>query len=265
MKTETTVIDFSVKKGWAKAGFVINVLTLLFLSFKELWTERRFGLNVIINTTLKQIYFTGIEALKIITLISLIIGAAVIIESGAQLEKLGGESLIAPILIMVIIRELGPLLTAFIVIGRSGTAIATELGNMVIAHEIEAVEVMGISPIHFIIAPRIIGVTIAVIVLSVYFNLVAMVGGLLLSTLITNSKFSIFLHNLATSLTLTDIFVSLLKSLIFGLIISLVCSYNGLSVRFSSTEVPQAATRGVVNSILSCFIINFIITLLFYL
>ena len=265
VKSETSVIDFSARKGWSRAGFVLNVFTLLFLSFKELWTERRFGLNVIIHTTLKQIYFTGVEAIKIITLISLVLGAIVIIESGAQLTKLGGGSLVAPILIMVIIRELGPLLTAFVVIGRSGTAIVTELGNMVVAHEIEAIEVMGISPVHFIIAPRIIAVTIAVMVLSVYFNLVAMVGGLVVSTLITTARFSVFLHNLAISLTLTDVSVSLLKSLVFGLIISLVCSYNGLSVKFSSTEVPQAATRGVVNSILSCFIVDFIITLLFYL
>lgn len=265
VKSEKSVIDFSAKKGWARVGFVLNIFTLLFLSFKELWTERRFGLNVIIDTTLKQIYFTGVEAIKVITLISLVLGAVVIIESGTQLTKLGGGGLVAPILIMVIIRELGPLLTAFVVIGRSGTAIVTELGNMVVAHEIEAIEVMGISPVHFIIAPRIIAVTIAVMVLSVYFNLVAMVGGLVVSTLITTAKFSVFLHNLATYLTLTDVSVSLLKSLVFGLIISLVCSYNGLSVKFSSTEVPQAATRGVVNSILSCFIINFVITLLFYL
>jgi phospholipid/cholesterol/gamma-HCH transport system permease protein len=124
---------------------------------------------------------------------------------------------------------------------------------------------MGISPIHFVTTPRIIGVTISVIALSIYFNLVAMVGGLILSTMISATKFSVLLHNIVHSLTFTDISISLVKSLLFGLIISLVCSYSGLSVKFSSTEVPQAATRGVVSSILSCFIINFFITLLFYL
>lgn len=94
VKSETSVIDFSAKKGWSRAGFVLNVFTLLFLSFKELWTERRFGLNVIIDTTLKQIYFTGVEAIKVITLISLVLGAVVIIESGAQLTKLGEGSLL---------------------------------------------------------------------------------------------------------------------------------------------------------------------------
>ena len=263
--SQVAFIDFSGGRRWAGISFLLNIFTLLFLTFKDLWIERKSGLNIIIDNTLKQVYFTGVEALRVITLISLALGAVVIIESGTQLTRFGGGGLAAPILIMVIIRELGPLLTAFVVIGRSGTAITTELGNMVVAHEIEAIEVMGINPIYFIVVPRIIGVTVAVTVLSVYFNLVAMVGGLTISTWITTTKFSVFLHNLTTSLTLTDLSVSLLKSLIFGLVISLVCSYNGLSVRFSSTEVPQAATRGVVNSLLSCFIINCVITLFFYL
>jgi len=260
-----SVIDFSAGRRWSRTSFILNIFTLLFLTFKELWTERRFGQNLIFDNTLKQIYFTGVEALKVITLISISLGAVVIVESGAQLTRLGGESLVAQVLIMVIIKELGPLLTAFVVVGRSGTAIVTELGNMVVAHEIEAIEAMGISPFYFIAAPRIIGVMIAIMALSIYFNLVAIVGGIIISTLITTTKFSVFLQNLINSLTLTDISISLLKSLIFGLIISLVCSYNGFSVRFSSTEVPQAATRGVVNSLLSCFIINCIITLFFYL
>ena len=264
-RSEASFFDFSVEKNRTRIHLIPHIFTLLFLTFKELWTERRFGLRIILYDTLKQIYFSGVEALKVITLISLALGAVVIIESGSQLTKFGGGGLVAPILIMVIVRELGPLITAFVVIGRSGTAITTELGNMVVAHEIEAIDVMGIHPVHFIVAPRIIGVTISVIALSVYFNLVAVVGGLVISTLITTTKFSVFLHNLANSLTLLDMSISLLKSLIFGLVISLLCSYNGLSVRLSSTEVPQAATRGVVNSMLSCFIINCMITLFFYL
>jgi phospholipid/cholesterol/gamma-HCH transport system permease protein len=181
------------------------------------------------------------------------------------MELLGGVHFVITILVLVIIRELGPLLTAFIVIGRSGTAIATELGNMIVAHELEAIQAMGISPIYFIVGPRIIGVTIAVICLSLYFNVVALLGGFIVSRLILTISLPVFLRELMASLEAIDLVFGILKSLIFGLLIALTCTYHGLRVRYSSIEVPQVATRGVVSAILFCFMSNALLTLLFYL
>ena len=178
---------------------------------------------------------------------------------------MGGTQFISTILVVVVIRELGPLLTAFIVIGRSGTAIAAELGNMIVAHELEAIRVMGINPIYFIVAPRIIGVTVAVICLTIYFNAVALVGGFVFSELILPTDLPIFLNELIISLTLTDLVFGILKSAVFGLLTELTCTYHGLTVRYSSTEVPQVATRGVVSAILAIIIFNVSLTLLFYL
>ena len=254
--------------GWVSGKIVvfIDLSTLLYLAFKELIAEREKGFSLVFEITLRQLYFTGVEALKVVVLISLALGTVVIVQIGTQLAFLGGGiEFIAPILVLVMFRELGPLLTAIIVIGRSGTAIATELGNMVIAQEMDAIQVMGINPIYFIVTPRIIGVTIAVICLTTVFIAVGLLGGFWVSKLILPITFPAFLQALQNSLKANDLLFGFLKSLIFGLLIALTCTYHGLTVRYSSIEVPQAATRGVVSAMLFCFATNALLTVLFYL
>jgi phospholipid/cholesterol/gamma-HCH transport system permease protein len=253
--------------GWVRErlSVFLDLSTLLYLTFKELIAERDKGFSLVFEITLRQIYFTGVQALKVVTMVSLALGTIVIVESGSQMELLGGVRFIVTILVLVIIRELGPLLTAFIVIGRSGTAIAAELGNMVVAHELEAIQAMGVNPVYFIVAPRIIGVTTAVICLTIYFNAVALLGGFVVSRLILTTTLPVFLRELVSSLTATDLVFGILKSMIFGLLIALTCTYHGLRARYSPIEVPQVATRGVVSAILFCFISNALLTLLFYL
>lgn len=248
-----------------KLHYYLDLSTLLYLAFKEIVAEREKGFSLVLEITLRQIYFTGVEALKVVTLVSLALGTIVIVEVGSQMALMGGVPFISTILVVVIIRELGPLLTAIIVIGRSGTAIAAELGNMIVAHELEAIRVMGINPVYFIVTPRIIGVTIAVICLTIYFNAVALLGGFVVSKLILPADLPVFLRELMVSLTVTDLVLAILKSAAFGLLIALTCTYHGLTVRYSSIEVPQVATRGVVSAILSIILFNVLLTLLFYL
>lgn len=254
--------------GWVSGKIIVflNLSTLLYLVFKELIAERKKGFPLVFEITLRQIYFTGVEALKVVILISLALGTVIIVQAGTQLAFLaGGIDFIVPILVLVMFREVGPLLTAIIVLGRSGTAIATELGNMVIAQEIDAIQAMGINPVYFIVTPRIIGVTIAVFCLTTVFIVVGLLGGFWVSKLILPITFSAFLQALQNSLKANDLLLGFLKSLIFGLLIALTCTYHGLTVRFSSIEVPQAATRGVVSAMLFCFATNALLTVLFYL
>jgi len=254
--------------GWVRGKVMVflNLSTLLYLSFRELITERKKGFSLVFEITLRQIYFTAVQALKVVAVISLALGTVIIVQIGTQLSFLGGGiEFIVPILVLVLFRELGPLLTAIIVIGRSGTAIATELGNIVIAHELEAIEVMGINPVYFIVSPRIIGVTVAVICLTIIFITVGLLGGFWVSKLILPITFPAFLRELEVALTANDLLFAFLKSLIFGLLIALTCTYYGLTVRHSLIEVPQAATRGVVSALLFCFGTNALLTVLFYL
>jgi phospholipid/cholesterol/gamma-HCH transport system permease protein len=254
--------------GWVRGKLTnfLNLSTLLFLAFKELALERKKGFSLVFEITLRQIYFTGVEALKVITVVSLALGTVIIIQTSTSLAFLGGGiEYIVPILVLILFREVGPLLTAIIVIGRSGTAIATELGNMMIARELEAIQVMGINPIYFIVTPRIIGVTIAVVILTIIFITVGLLGGFWVSKLILPITFQAFLRELEATLTGYDFLFGFLKSLTFGLLIALTCTYHGLTVRQSPIEVPQVATRGVVSAMLFCFAINALLTVLFYL
>jgi phospholipid/cholesterol/gamma-HCH transport system permease protein len=261
--------DFLESIGrWVRGKVMVflNLSTLLYMAFRELITERKKGFSLVFEITLRQVYFTAVQALRVVAVISLALGTVIIVQIGTQLSFMGGGiEFIVPILVLVLFREVGPLLTAIIVIGRSGTAIATELGNFVIAHELEAIEVMGINPVYFIVTPRIIGVTVAVICLTIIFITVGLLGGFWVSKLILPITFPAFLRELGVALTAHDLIFAFLKSLIFGLLIALTCTYYGLTVGYSLIEVPQAATRGVVSAMLFCFATNALLTVLFYL
>lgn len=246
--------------------YYLDLFTLLYLAFKEPAVESSRGFPLVFEITLRQIYFTGVQALRVVTLVSLTLGTIVIVQAGSKIGIIGGGvDFVISILVLVILREVGPLLTAFIVIGRSGGAIAAELGNMIVAKEMEAIAAMGINPVYFVVTPRIIGVTLAVVFLNFYFNFIALIGGFVVSKWTLTLTFDAFLGGLVNSLTTRDLGFGILKSAIFGMVIALTCTYHGLTVRLSPIEVPQAATRGVVSAILSCVIFNVLLTLLVYL
>ncbi len=248
--------------SWGK--YLVGISALLYRSLKAFFTSQKEGQKVVTDVIFRQILFTGVEALPVISFVALLLGVIVIVQSIAQFTKFGAEDYLGQVLVMVIIRELGPLLTAIIVIGRSATAIAIELGNMIVDHEMEALKVMGVDPLRFIVAPRLIGVIITVICLTIYFCLVALIGGFIVSRFVLVLPFGVFIETLLSAITLNDIFVCLLKSAIFGLLIALICIFHGLSVKVSSTEVPQVTTKAVVSSIFFCFTLNSVITVLFY-
>jgi phospholipid/cholesterol/gamma-HCH transport system permease protein len=251
----------------ARVETFLNIFTLLYLAFRVLWTERKKGLSLVFEITLRQIYFTGVQAIRVVTVVSLALGAVTIIQTGTRLTFMQGAELevIVPVLIVVILRELGPLLTAIIVIMRSGTAIATELGNMIVSHEFEAIQAMGIQSVYFIVTPRVIGVTMAVICLTIFFNAIALLGGFGVAKLILPITFPAFLLELQRALSVGDFLLGFLKSVIFGFLIALSCTYHGLTVQRSPIEVPQVATRGVVSATLFCFATDALLTTLFYL
>lgn len=243
----------------------LDLATLLVATVRALLFDRTQGKRVVWNVFLRQILFTGVEGLPVVSVVALMLGAIVIVQSMTQLPQYGAEHYVGTVLTMVIVRELAPLMTAFIVIGRSGTAISTEIGNMIVGHEIEAIEMMGVSPMRFIVVPRVVGVTIAVVCLNLYFTFVALLGGFLVARVKLTTPFGVFLARLADALSMADIVTSLLKSAAFGLLISLICIYYGFRVRLSSTEVPQVTTHAVVRAIFLCFVTNALITALFYL
>ncbi len=220
--------------------------------------------QVAFKVLVMQILFTGVEALGTISFIALSIGAVIIVEGGTILPRFGQTSLMYSILIIVIARELGPLLTAIIIIARSGTAITTELGNMVVSHEIEAYLSIGVNPISYLVVPRFLGVTISMILLTLYFDFFGLFGSFLVSQLIKPTSFMEYFSAILGSLQARDIVSTFVKSFVFGIIISVVATYQGFRVSASVTEVPRAAIKSVGRGFVLCFLADALITLIYY-
>jgi phospholipid/cholesterol/gamma-HCH transport system permease protein len=237
-------------------GFTFQVFKETFLFIKR----KQVGFRVLVM----QIFFTGVEAIFIISLLALALGAIIIIQGFSVLAGLGQSRFIYTILILIIARELGPLLTAFIIIARSGTAIATEIGHMVVSHEIEAYVAVGINPISYLVVPRFLGVSSSLIILTLYFNFFGLFASFLITQLFTPIPFVEYFQNLLWELKLGDILSSLIKSLVFGFIISIVSSYHGFRVNHATTEIPKVAIDAVVHSFALCIIADVVLVLLFY-
>lgn len=241
--------------------FMIGVMAQLLSTAVMLLTNPSLGNPAIRSVLMKQIYFTGFEAARIILLVALILGT-VIVSQVVGLVGGGNGSLTGKVLVWVVFLELGPLLTAMIVIARSGTAIAAELGSMKINGEIRSLELMGIAPERYLLLPRVVGVGLSVLLLTIYFVLTAFAGGFLIVSLGRHIPYDQFIQGIVASLGLREVLVLLAKGTSFGLIIPIICCTAGMSVGTSATEIPQAATKAVITSLFAVFILDGLITYL---
>ncbi len=238
---------------------------MVYLSLRATFLDQAQGLRTILSVISSQIYFTGFQALPLISVLSLATGGIVILQSSSNLHLFGGTQMIGNLLVVIIVRELGPLMTALVVIARSGTAVASEVGNMRANREIEALEAMGINPLSFIVFPRLVGGVISVVCLAFYFTVSALIGGFLITKLLNDLPMNFYLDSLANAIAFEDLWLFLLKNIFSGMIIFVVSCYQGLSVKKSPTEVPVATTQAVVNSIIYVVVFNLTVTSLFYL
>jgi phospholipid/cholesterol/gamma-HCH transport system permease protein len=243
-------------KGFRDLFYGCGFFWLIIRESFKLNTHRGVGWKVVVM----QILFTGVNAMAIILLIALSLGAVIIFE-GAQVFSLGQNSLLYTILVTIITRELGPLLTAFIVMARSGVAIATELSNMVISQEIEAYMAVGINPISYLVVPRFLGVTVSVVALTVFFSAAGLAGAWLVVQFVQPLPASEYFTNLLLHLTLTDLAASVVKGLVFGMIIAVVSTYHGFEANQSSTEVPVLVIKAVGRGFGLLIVANILITL----
>jgi phospholipid/cholesterol/gamma-HCH transport system permease protein len=211
----------------------------------------------------RQVFFTGIQAMSKVTVIGALVGVAII----TQVSNLVGTNteLIGRILVWTVVRELGPLFAAIIVIVRSCTALAAELASMKINEEITYLRAQGISPTAYLIMPRITGMALSLLVLAFYFQAVAIFGGLALSSFLIQLPFLARMEGIFAALSVFDVVTSLLKSLVFGLLIASVSCYYGLRVQSSITEIPQVTTKAVMQSLFMVIIVDSLINILVFL
>ncbi len=207
--------------------------------------------NLTKDVLIKQILFTGYEVLPFIILMGLMFGVIIIHEGSLIFGALGQKDWTHQVLVSAMIRDFAPILISFIILARSGTAISTELGTMNVNKEINALVAMGISVISYIVIPRIFGVIISLILLNIYFAIVGLFGGYLVSSLSTPLSFTEFFTSFIRHLDLIDIFLMLFKLILSGFSISIICSFNGLNAKTSITEIPQRNIKAVSQSIIA--------------
>ncbi len=241
-----------------------RIVVFTYLSFRCVLQLDPRSLRPILFTIVSQIYFTGFKALPLITFIALASGSIIVLQSTAQLQVLGSQEMMGNIMVVTIIRELGPLLTALIVIARSGTAVASELGTMKINKEVESLCSMSIEPLSFIVFPRIVGGVVSLICLSFYFNCTALVGGFVVGNLLGDLSFSFYVDVISQAIAPNDFVLNVFKNLTCGLIIFATASYQGMKVESGPHEVPMATTRSVVNSIMAVMAFNLSVTVIFF-
>ena len=248
-----------------KLSRLVDILGFFVVCLKTTLRYRHTGQRLMARTFIQQIYFTGVQSLELICLIALLVGGLVVIQGISQLTRVGSRNVLASLLTVVIIREVGPLLTAVVVTLRSGSAIAIEMGYMTVLREIESLEMQGIDPLHFLTLPRLVGVTVSVICLIVFFNIVSIFGGFVVAWTLVDVPFWALFSDLAREVNGIDIIVGSVKAFVFGLTIALVCMYHGFRTGEAITNIPPQVSRALVDCFMLCVFFNVLISALFYL
>ena len=192
----------------------------------------------------------GVGSLPLVSLVSFFLGLTMALLTGYQLRTFGTERLVPGLVAVGFTRELGPLLTGIMLAARVGAAYTAELGTMTVAEEVEAIEAMGIGPLRFLVSPRLLAVVLLMPCLVVVSNIAALIGGLIVSPLAV--EYLPLLLSSSSSMSRVqnrDIIAGMVKSLLFGLIISLVSCYKGLTVHGGAAGVGDATTSSVVTAI----------------
>jgi phospholipid/cholesterol/gamma-HCH transport system permease protein len=220
--------------------------------------------RVVGDQTRLQIRFTGLDALWLVSGTALLLGGVTLIQAFSQLSGLGAENYIGPLMVLIILRELGPLLTAILIIGRSATAIAAELGSMQLNEEVDALAAHGVNPYQYLLLPRWLGVLVSVFALVVFFDATALVGGFLVAKFKQGVSLGFYFNSIRDTLLNRDLVATLLKVVLFSGAITFHACHFGLRIRRSQTEIPQAVTKTVVSALVAVFLLDGLIAALFY-
>ena len=199
--------------------------------------------------TLDYMQKTGVDGLPIVALISFLMGLIMAFMSSVQLEQFGANIYVASLVGLSMTRELGPIMTAIIVAGRSGSAFAAEIGTMKISEEVDALFTMGFDPVGFLVIPKLIAALVMVPILTLFSDIFAITGGLLVGVFMLDLTPGAYVAQTIHTLTLFDVFWGVFKSGIFGLLITWVGCLRGFQVSGGAASVGQATTSAVVSSI----------------
>jgi phospholipid/cholesterol/gamma-HCH transport system permease protein len=234
-------------------GGVVAVLGRACLS------PRRFRLPSIV----RHVYDTGFTAIPIVALIAFLIAVIVAYIGAQQLRLYGGEIYVADLVTVSVLRELGVLLTAIIVAGRSGSAFAAEIGVMQLNDEVDALRAIGLDPVEVLVVPRVLGLVLALPLLTVVANAMGLAGGALLTWSLVDMTFAQYWDRVNESIAPTTFWAGMLKAPVFAVVIGLIATLRGLQVRDSSRELGRLTTVAVVQSIFLVILVDALFAVLY--
>jgi len=217
-----------------------------------------------LRRAVSQAMDVGVRALPILSLITFFIGLILALQSAYELRRFGAINLVATAVAISMSRELGPLITAIVVIGRSGSAFAAEIGTMKVTEEIDALETMAISPVHFLVTPKFLAMVVMLPCLTIWANFMGILGGSLFGIAQADFTFRRYIQASVDSLLLRDIVTGLIKSVMFGITITAVGCLEGLSTGAGAEQVGRSTTRAVVMSIFLVVLVDLVFTVLFF-
>ena len=206
----------------------------------------------------------GVDAFPIVTLISFLIGFILALQSAAQLRQFGANIFVADLIAISMTREMGPIMTAIVLAGRSGSSIASEIATMKVTEELDALKTMAINPIKFIVLPKLYAMTLCMPLLTISSIVLGIFGGILIGVFYLELSLQAFLNQIANALHLKDIITGLIKSIVFAWIIVLIAVFYGFRVKGGAEGVGKVTTSSVVASIFMVIVADSLMGLIFY-
>ncbi|GAC1658051.1 MAG: MlaE family lipid ABC transporter permease subunit [Candidatus Elarobacter sp.] len=240
-------------------GFAGGVAELLADSLRFI-----LGLRIRVRETLDQAYLLGVLSISIVLLTSLFTGMVFSLESALQAVAHGFGNIVGGAVAYTTARELGPMLSAVVVAGRTGAAIAAELGSMVVTEQIEALQSLGLSPTRMLVVPRLLALVVMLPLLTILADIVSILGGMWVAGIYAHISQESFITSARSVLPFSDVLKGLFKAAVFAVIIALIGSYQGLQTRGGAAGVGKATTAAVVTSIILIFIFNFALSYILF-
>jgi phospholipid/cholesterol/gamma-HCH transport system permease protein len=211
-----------------------------------------------------QAMAVGVSAIPVISFITFFIGIIMALQGAYELKRFGALHLVADMVAISITRELGPLVTGIVVIGRSGSAFAAEIGTMKVTEELDAIETMALHPIGFLVTPKLLAMLIMMPCLTIWANFMGILGGSVFGIIGANYTLGTYLAATRDALFIRDIITGLVKSVVFGLVITGVGCHEGFATGAGSEQVGRSTTSAVVTSIFLVVLVDLIFTAVFY-
>ena len=236
-----------------------RIMTIM--GWAAFWSVRRpFRFRLII----KQFEFVGVQSIFIILLTSLFTGAVFSLQSSYAFRVFEANSMVGPTVVLAVTRELGPVLTALLVTGSVGSAMAAEIGTMRVTEQIDALETLAVNPIHYLVVPRIIAAVIMLPMLTAIFDYIATIGSWFVCTKLLAVNPTGFHEDIIYWVDFDDFYNGLIKAAIFGLILATIGCYKGYYASRGAEGVGRATTQAVVLSSVSVLVIDYFLTALLF-